>query len=159
MALSALTMCRKQYHHSPYSLLKISFCFRLLTNTELSTCNPTSATTALERFPHLSRTIQLKLTSCVEFKSAFVHWLVVIVLCCSAAHHACLVSDNTGEEVLVCGERAIKIKKMDVLLLERPPSVKLAAASRQRELKRAVLSVIVATISSVSNSRPSQTPH
>ena len=54
IALSSLTMWRKQYCHSPYSLLKISFCFHLFTNTELSTCNSMSVTTVLEHFLHLS---------------------------------------------------------------------------------------------------------
>lgn len=53
IALSSLTMWRKQYRHSPYSLLKISFCFHLFTNTELSTYNSMSVTTALERFLYL----------------------------------------------------------------------------------------------------------
>lgn len=53
IALSALTMWRKQSHHFPYSLLKISFCFHLFANTELSTCNSMSVSTALERFLHL----------------------------------------------------------------------------------------------------------
>lgn len=54
IALSSLTMWRKQYCHSPYSLLKISFCFHLFTNTELSTCNSMSVTAVLEHFLHLS---------------------------------------------------------------------------------------------------------
>lgn len=54
IALSSLTMWIKQYRHSPYSLLKISFCFHLFTNTELSTYNSMSVTTALERFLYLS---------------------------------------------------------------------------------------------------------
>lgn len=96
MALSALTMCRKQYHHSPYSLLKISFCFHLFANTELSTCNSISVTTALERFLFISflgsQTIQVELTfllSLNKLLSFFCYLFVVIVLCYSAVYLFC----------------------------------------------------------------------
>lgn len=68
IALSSLTMWRKQYRHSPYSLLKISFCFHLFTNTELSTYNSMSVTTALELFfislAKAARTIRHDFTFC-----------------------------------------------------------------------------------------------
>lgn len=56
IALSSLTMWRKPHRHSPYSLLKISFCFHLFNNTQLSTCNSMSVSgAALQRFLYLFR--------------------------------------------------------------------------------------------------------